>query len=54
MGEFSFFFSRIFVKNFSVHIIASGDDNFDDAFRFRFRFIVDLVRQTEDYVLKYI
>lgn len=25
------FFSRIFVKNFSVHIIASGDDNFDDA-----------------------
>lgn len=25
------FFSRIFVKNFSVHIIASGDNNFDDA-----------------------
>lgn len=25
------FFSRIFVNNFSVHIIASGDDNFDDA-----------------------
>lgn len=25
------FFSRIFVKNFSVHIIAPGDDNFDDA-----------------------
>lgn len=29
--SFHFFFSRIFVKNFSVHIIASGDDNFDDA-----------------------
>lgn len=31
MGEFLFFFLRIFVKNFLVYIIVLGDDNFDDV-----------------------